>query len=409
VLKIACTMRRELSGSVCWSIVLLGLLWHVTAGDARAQTEKVLYTFVGGQDGGSPEAGLTWGAKGTGTLYGTTVGGGVYGYGTVFEISPTGTENVLYSFTGGADGGGPQFSLIRDPEGNLYGTSETKNFNGNVFEVTPDGVETVLHNFQGGPDGLSPQASLFRDSRGNLYGTTQYGGASTGSPDCNIGCGTVFEITASGEEKVLYSFTGGTDGGFPLGGVLLAAGDLYGTTNAGGTGSGTIFKLTLNGKESVLHTFAGGIDGELPYGNLIRDEQGNLYGTTSYGGSGSSNCPAGSGCGTVYELSPTGVKTVLYNFDGPSDGYGLGSGVVRDASGNLYGTTSYGGDSDCGTVFGITPTGEEILIYGLPCGKYGLGPYYGVILNGRGDLYGTTNSGGSDNCGDCGVVFKLKP
>jgi len=305
---------------------------------------------------------------------------------------------VLYSFTGGADGGYPQAGLILDSAGNLYGTTA-----GNVFELMPNGTEKVLHSFQG-PDGSDCEASLVRDAEGNLYGTTYYGGA--------YGAGTVFEISAAGTEKVLYSFTGGTDGGYPWGGVVRAGGVLYGTTNGGGTGYGTVFKLTTSGKETVLYTFAGGADGGGPEGNLVRDSAGNLYGTTFNGGIGTSNCALG--CGTVYKVSVAGAKTVLYNFVGGSDAAHPTTGVVRDVNGNLYGATPYGGNgcggAGCGAVYEISSTGEETLLYSLPGGADGASPVGGVIRDSQGNLYGTTFGGGSANCsGGCGIIFKLTP
>jgi uncharacterized repeat protein (TIGR03803 family) len=371
----------------------------VTTRPAMSQTEHILYSFVGTPDGANPWATLTRGPKGN--FYGTTNTGGVYGAGTVFEITAAGEEKILYSFTGGADGGDPQTGLILDAEGNLYGTTPS-----NVFEVMPNGTEKVLHTFQGASDGADCEASLVRDTQGNLYGITMYGGA--------FGAGTVFEVTASGTEKILYSFTGGADGGYPWGGLVRAGGALYGTTTSGGTGYGTVFKLAANGKETVLHTFAGGADGWGPEGNLLRDSSGNFYGTTFNGGTGVSACLLG--CGTVYEVSSTGVKTVLYNFMGGTDAAHPTSGLIRDASGNLYGATPYGGGTGCGgegcgTVFAISSAGEETMLYSLPGGSDGANAVGGVIRDSKGDLYGTTFYGGSANCpgGGCGIVFKLTP
>ena len=392
--------RRTASGSALAVAALL--LTFVPA--ALAQTETVLYTFLGGEDGATPLAGLVRDAKGN--LYGTTSNGGTYNVGTVFKVSPDGTEKVLHTFTGGVDGGSPQASLILDSVGNLYGTSSFGGTfgSGNVFKVTPSGTEIVLYSFKNGTDGASPLASLIRDANGNLYGTTFSGGTSSR--------GTVFEVTSNGKERVLYNFTGGTDGGSPWGGLLKVGGVLYGTTEGDGTGYGTTFSLTLSGKETVLHSFTGASDGESPEGNLVRDKSGNLYGVTFLGGSstGNSQCPGG--CGTLYEVSPSGVTTVIYNFGASGDAAHSYSGVVMDSSGNLYGASVSGGSStcDCGTVFEISPSGEELFLYSFQGGADGIQPAGGVVLDGKGNLYGMTLEGGVNNIEDgYGVVYKITP
>ncbi|HEX3822434.1 MAG TPA: choice-of-anchor tandem repeat GloVer-containing protein, partial [Candidatus Sulfotelmatobacter sp.] len=204
-----------------------------TSNRAFSQREAVLHRFAGNGDGVNPFAGLVRDAKGN--LYGAAIGGGAYGFGAVYRITPAGVENVLYSFTGGSDGGYPNSNLVLDTAGNLYGTTLFSN----VFKLTPSGTFTVLYTFTG-PDGSSPYGTLIRDAHDNLYGTTMDGGA--------YNEGTVFEITSTGQEIVLYSFMGGADGGSPFnGGLLLAGTTLYGTTAAGGTGYGVVYKLTLKG------------------------------------------------------------------------------------------------------------------------------------------------------------------
>jgi len=199
----------------------------------------VLYSFAGVPDGQYPFAGLI--RDSVGNFYGTTSNGGASGYGTVFKLDAAGHESVLYSFTGGADGGSPQAPLLRDNNGNLYGTTFVGGANygvGTVFKVDASGNETVLHNFAGN-DGKYPEAGLIRDSQGNLYGSALQGG-----PADNFG-GNVFKISRQGTWSVLYNFTGGADGGNPAGGLLMdSAGNLYGTTASGGvSGRGTVFKL----------------------------------------------------------------------------------------------------------------------------------------------------------------------
>lgn len=373
--------------------MLTAAIVFATSTWTNAQTETVLHSFGGNGDGLNPFAGVV--RDGKGNSYGTTIVGGVYGYGTVYRVSPARVEKVLYSFTGGSDGGYPDSNLVLDSAGNLYGTTQLNS----VFKLTPGGTFTVLHTFTG-PDGSSPGGTLIRDTNNNLYGTTQYGGAN--------GSGTVFEITSTGQQKVLYSFTGGVDGGYPFnGGLVLAGSTLYGTTTSGGAGYGVIYKLTLKGKESVLYSFLGGTDGNMPEGNLTRDKNGNLYGTTFWGGAsyGSSLCPLG--CGTVFEITPTGTETILHSFTGGTDGSTPNGGVVRDTSGNLYGATPYGGSScNCGTVYKVTPSGETNLLYSFTGGADGSNPVGALILDAKSNLYGATYYGGS---GGNGVVFRVAP
>ena len=252
---------------------------------------NVLYSFTGGSDGALPWAGMI--ADAAGNLYGTTYGGGASGQGTVFQLDPSGTLTVLYSFTGGNDAS-PWAGLIADAAGNLYGTTEGGDGPGEVFQLTPSGAFTVLHNFTG-RDGAIPHGGLILDAAGNLYGTTHNGGASAAY-------GTVFQLTPSGTLNVLHSFTGGSDGAYPEAGLIAdMAGNLYGTTWGGGTGGrGTVFQLTPSGTLTVLHSFTGGSDGAWPAAGLFADAAGNLYGTTSSGGA-TASCPGG--CGTVFQLA----------------------------------------------------------------------------------------------------------
>jgi len=331
-------------------------------------------------------------------------------------------EKALYSFKGGSDGLIPQAGVIADAAGNLYGTASeggggTGCRNGNqgcgiVFSLTPDGTETVLHAFAGGCDGAIPLAALIADKAGNYYGTTFSGGV------CNNdeGYGSVFKITPNGTESVLYAFTGGSGGENPTGGLIAdKKGDLYGAGGGGnpggcgGQGCGVVFKLTPKGKISIIYAFQGGTDGAIPSGSLLMDKAGNMYGTT--GGGGGTDCDNGFGCGTVFKIAPGGAETVLYAFQGGNDGWFPQNGVVEDGAGNLYGTTAAGGPGNYGTVFKVTPAGAETVLYAFPGGAAGYGPEAGVILDKAGNLYGTTSSGGGGHCQNdgCGVVFKLAP
>jgi uncharacterized repeat protein (TIGR03803 family) len=390
----------------------------VVATPAKAQdkTFTVLYSFTGGADGGYPYGGLIRDAAGD--LYGTTYGGGSskcsQGCGVVFMVDKAGNETVLYSFTGtGGDGGNPFAGLVRDAAGNLYGTTFHGGASGagTVFNLDNTGKETVLYSFTGLPDGEGPHAGLLRDAAGNLYGTTEEGGSGACSfGGFDYGCGTVFMLDTAGKETVLYSFSGtGGDGAVPYAGLVRdAAGNLYGTTSGGGASSeGTVFKLDTTGKETVLHSFTGtGRDGTYPYAPLIRDSKGNLYGTTYGGGA--------SGAGMVFKLDSAGKETVLYSFTGTGgDGAGPMVGLVQDAKGNLYGTTRYGGSfhgvcyqsGGCGVVFMLDKGGKETVLHKF-AGSDGLQPLAGLVRDAKGNFYGTTSEGGASGFG---TVFELTP
>ena len=334
------------------------------------------------------------------------------------HVEPTGNGyKVLYSFTGGTDGEYPSGGLTR-VNGVLYGVTSNGGSGctgygcGTVFSIGGSGQEKVLYSFQGGSDGVNPAGALI-DVDGTLYGTTMYGGGS----DCNgYACGTVFSITPSGSEKVLYSFAGGNDGYFPSGGLTALNGVLFGTTVNGGNGYGTVFSLTSSGQEKVLYRFKGaegGKDGAAPNGQLIA-VKGVLYGTTFYGG----HCVIQGGCGTVFKVTTSGHETVLYRFKGSAyydsskDGGNPAAGLLA-LKGTLYGTTAFGGNSNggaCGTVFEVGTSGSERIIYRFDCtsgdGKI---PYSNLIPHG-GLLYGTTSGGGVPYSGycerdGCGTIF----
>src|SRR5271157_3231541 len=273
---------RAAGAALALAMMLVPAVLAPGSAQAQTYTESVLHSFPGSPDGANPYAGLVRDAQGN--LYGTTVNGGAQAKGTVFKVDATGNETVLYSFTGaGGDGANPEAGLVPDAQGNLYGTTYAGGASnaGTVFKVDTTGNETVLYSFTGaGGDGAGPTGLLVRDAQGNLYGTTVFGGAS--------GKGTVFKADATGNETVLYSFTGaGGDGANPEAGLVPdAQGNLYGTTDAGGaSNAGTVFKVDTTGNETVLYSFTGaGGDGAGPTGLLVRDAQGNLYGTTVFGG-----------------------------------------------------------------------------------------------------------------------------
>jgi uncharacterized repeat protein (TIGR03803 family) len=383
---------RFRAGSIALPIAIVLVSAVFAARSAQAQTFTVLYAFTGGADGASPWAGLI--RDGAGNLYGTTPYGGASGYGTVFMLNKSGKETVLYSFAY-SDGAWPYAGLIRDAAGNLYGvaTGGGGSGYGTAFKVAKTGKETTLYTFSGA-DGATPFAGLVQDAAGNLYGTTSTGGASS--------VGTAFKLAKTGKETVLHSFTGtGGDGSYPEAGLVRDAnGNLYGTTVSGGASVyGTVFELNKTGKETVLYSFSGGTDGGYPlYGYLVRDAAGNLYGTTEL-------CGAW-GVGTVFKLDKTGKETVLYSFtEGADGGYPL-AGLVRDAKGNLYGTTESGGASDYGTVFKVDSTGKETVLHSFNGSTDGGSPYAGLLRDAKGNFYGTTSTGGASGYG---TVFKLTP
>jgi uncharacterized repeat protein (TIGR03803 family) len=402
---------RAARGALALAIVLVPAV--LATRSVQAQTYTVLYSFNSySTDGQSPYAGLVRDA--VGNLYGTTSEGGTSGSGVVFKLDTTGNETVLYSFTGGDDGANPYAGLIRDGAGNLYGTAVYGGALGEgvVFKLHTTGKETALYSFTGGADGANPYAGLVRDAAGNLYGTASAGGSSA----CSEGCGVVFKVDTTGKEIVLHTFAGfPTDGEFPYGGLVRdSAGNLYGTTYSGGAfDGGVVFRLDATGKETLLYTFTGGADGGNPYAGLVRDRAGNLYGTTITGGSG--RCGA-EGCGVVFKLATTGKEKVLYSFARGADGvnpnpYG---GLVRDAAGNLYGTTVGGGAFGSGDVFKLDTTGKKTALYTFTGGADGANPYGGLIRDSAGNLYGTTLSGGGAVClpgyfCPAGALFMLTP
>jgi uncharacterized repeat protein (TIGR03803 family) len=312
----------------------------------RNGTETTLYEFTGGTDGGGPSSGVV--QDQAGNLYGTTVFGGdisdcsfyeMPGCGVVYKVDPTsGKESALHSFTGGVDGLASYGDLLLDRWGNLFGATDNggdtastfcgqtvANFTGlpgcgTIFEIHRDGKFDVLHTFEGADGGPYGDGWLARDRRGNIYGVTGNGGDLS---ECGYGCGVVFRLRPNGEEKVLYSFTGGADGATPLASVVRDAdGNLYGTAAYGGDltdspcaavgGCGVVFKVDPAGHETVLHTFKGGPDGASPSANLLLGEDGNLYGTTQFGGAtdGGNSCsvPGASlpGCGVVFKITLRG-------------------------------------------------------------------------------------------------------
>ena len=372
-----------------------------SAKQATGIVETVIYSFrnEGEKYGNEPRAGLL---NVNGTLYGTTYLGGYggrrhgrgsgtafsRGFGTVFSVTPSGSETDLHKFGKNGDGKYPYASDLIDVDGTLYGTTRDGGTrHGTVFAITPSGSETVLHSFKG-RDGSAPEAGLV-DVGGTLYGTTSSGGNS----DCGgYGCGTVFKITLAGKENVLHRFGAGSDGSIPEAGLINVDGTLYGTTYYQHVQNtyGTVFSITTSGKERILHSFkAGTTDGSEPQAGLV-DVGGTLYGTTSLGGA--------YGAGTVFSITPSGTETLVHSFGASGDGVEPEAGLIN-VNGTLYGTTFYGGINRYGgTVFSITPSGTEAVLHSFGGSGDGQEPQADLI-NINGTLYGTTVLGGAHNHG----------
>jgi uncharacterized repeat protein (TIGR03803 family) len=370
--------------------VLVGILGLIPANQVTAQTFKTLYSFTGGSDGADPQAGLILSGN---TLYGTAVGGGSYGDGTLFAVNTDGTDFTnVYSFTGGIDGGRPVAGLLLSSN-TLYGTAQAggSSGGGTVFAVNTDGTGfTNLHSFTAGSDGDEPLGALLL-SGGTLYGTTPLGGTN--------GYGTVFGVNTDGTGFTVlygfYAFPNSSDGLQPFAGLLLSGNTLYGTTANGGTnGDGTVFAVNIDGTSfTVLYSFTNGSDGSGPQAGLILSGN-TLYGTALYGGSSDS--------GTVFAVNTdgTGFRT-LHSFTNGSDGALPHSGLIL--SGNtLYGTASEGA-SLWGTVFAVnTDATGFTTLYSFTGGSDG-GKSVGSLLLSGSTLYGTTR----ENSGGDGTVFAL--
>jgi uncharacterized repeat protein (TIGR03803 family) len=379
-----------------------------------APAQSIFFTTLAsfdGPDGVIPYSSLIQGNSGN--FYGTTYDGGLHSYGVIFEMTPAGTVHVLYSFcsqTNCGDGIWPIAALVQASDGNFYGTASQGGLSdcfgyagcGTIFKLTRSGRLTTLHSFTGASDGYDLTAGLVQANDGNFYGTTDLGG----SNNCNYGCGTIFKITPSGVLTTLHHFDG-SDGEYPFAGLVQATdGNFYGTTGSGGAyGDGTAFKITPTGTLTTLHSFDG-TDGAAPNSQLVHATDGNFYGTTSNGGA---NGCFGSGCGTIFKITSTGVLTTLHSFD-LSDGI-YPNQLVQGRDGNLYGTTYGGGAQGEGTVFKITLAGALTTLYSFctqPNCTDGLGPEAGLVQATDGNFYGTTTVGGA-YClpGGCGTVFRV--
>jgi uncharacterized repeat protein (TIGR03803 family) len=364
--------------------VLLALaLLTLTAG-VQAQTYSTLYRFTGANGDGAIPYGITGDAAGN--LYGFTFSGGA-GFGTIYKLDPAGNETVLYTFTGQAEGTGPQGAPVLDAAGNLYGVTMAGGslFDGTIFKLDAAGNFSVLYNLAG-----QSRAGLTADAAGNLYGTLFVDSTNSGS---------VYKFDTAGSFTTLHSFgSSPTDGVNPTARVTLdSAGNLYGTTENGGSGQhGTVFKIDTAGNYSILHNFSGP-DGESMEGGVTLDGAGNIFGTTFDGGA--------NGVGTIFKIDAAGNFTSLHSMDCGLGCQPLGE-LVRDASGNLYGVTISGGGFGLGSVFKSDASGNVTQLFAFTNAVTdGNRPGASLLQDSAGVLYGTTLSGGSAS--NDGTVFKL--
>jgi uncharacterized repeat protein (TIGR03803 family) len=351
---------------------------------------KSIYSFKPVPDGSSPFGILL---LSNGAFYSNALNGGTHGIGAVYKVSTAGKESVLYSFAGPPADGRYPIAGLTVKSGVFYGTTGYggKDDFGTVFKVSASGAEHVLYSFTGPPDGEIPQSDLIA-LNGAFYSTTEYGGAT--------GIGSVFKVSTSGAESVIYSFNANQtplDGRYPIGDLILVNGAFYGTTTNGGASNlGTVFKVSPSGTEHVLYSFKGPPDGSTPYAGLI-DVNGTLYGTTQYGGTGSS--------GTVFKVSTSGSEHVTYSFKGTPDGATPYARLVA-TNGTLYGTTYAGGASGNGTIFKVSTSGSENVLYNFTGVPYGGSHPASAMTLVSGILYGTTTEGGKNLTGS---VFKFTP
>ena len=381
---------------------------------AAAQTFQVAYTFSG-SDGTFPNGDLI--RDSAGNFYGTTQFGGASNQGEIFKLSSSGQLTILYSFTGGTDGGIP-IGRVLASGGSFYGTTASGGDAtcacGTAYKLDSSGKLTVLHAFTGGTDGSQnqgqPELGLV-SINGDFYGATSFGGVL--GCDGSLGCGVIYKVTPTASESVLYRFTAQADGGFPQDLIRDPTGNLYGAT--GGSfmagNSGTIFKIDTAGNLTTLYTFPGGANGVSPRWRLARTTSGVFHGVTQFGGN-TTTCPLGtSGCGVVFSVDSSGKETVLHIFGNKATDGDEPSGGLVNVAGSYYGATFYGGTTNstctfgCGVVYRVTDSSQYSVLYRFTGASDGWLPTGGLTSDGKGNLYGAALLGGKG----LGVIFKVTP
>lgn len=377
-----------------WALSIALLLALAIAQPAAAQTFTVLHEFKGSPtDGANPQAGLVRDAAGN--IFGTTFAGGGASEGTIFKLTKSGQESVLFTFNT-FNGSFPASSLLLDKAGNLYGTAfEGPGGAGVLFRLAKDGTEDSFHIFEGGAGSQAavPAGAVIIDQAGNIYGSTLLGG---------LGFGVVYQIDPAGSFTVLHNFHGTSDGAGPQGSLVRdAAGNIYGAAAEGGArNKGVIFRLATDGTLTVLHTFTGGKDGSSPQGGLLLDQAGNLFGSALKGGD--------AGNGTIFKVTTSGRFTRLYSFVGKPDGINPNGGLIKDAAGNILGTAQLGGGQGLGTVFKLSPARVLTVLHNFTGDLDGATPFGGLIRDSAGVLYGTADQNFLIQQRG-GTVFKITP
>ena len=395
------------------AIFVLVLAATISSAQAQTQNFTVLHQFDSQTDGAFSQGALLRDAAGN--LYGTTTSGGPgLDNGTVFKIDSTGQEKVLLAFDAFVSGDFPTGTLIQDSAGNLYGIAGGgPGGAGVIYKLSQQGEQQILFAFQGGLDNnnpTSPAGGLLMDKAGSIFGTAQFG-SNTG---CELGCGSVFRLDTAGALHLLHKFTGGSDGGKPIGPLVQDAdGNLYGVAQSGGDlscldpdpqfsnlGCGTVFKLSPALVFTVLHRFHGGLNGSIPQGGLVLDGTGNLYGTTFRGGTNEH--------GTVFQISKDGTYSVLHRFR-KAEGVNPNGGLVLDEAGNLFGTAQLGGALNLGTVFQLSPDRVLTVVHSFEGLEDGAVPFAGLIRDEAGHLFGTTVKNFLIQPIQGGNVFEIRP
>lgn len=373
----------------CLLLAIVFCLFGACRAQAQSATESVVYSFAGAADSETPTASLI--QAGNGNFYGTTLGNFFTDYGSIFQVTPSGTFTTIYNFGGITDSATPFAPLYQGADGNLYGTTYGNlllGTDGSVFYITPSGTLSTVYSFTGGNDGSNPTSGLVQLGDGSFDGTTSFGGGSSNS-------GTIFNVGVSTPESILVSFTkynGASPGSAPVEG---SGGNLYGVTSGGGDNNfGAIYQLTSTGTINVIYSFTGGADGASPYGPLVEGPDGSFYGTTSLDGA--------QRAGTIFKVTSAGILTTLYSLNGTTDGNSP-LALFLGGDGMLYGNTYSGGANGKGTFFRITTAGVFTALYSFT--STDATAFQGGVVEGSdSSFWGTGSAGGANSYGG---VYKV--